>query len=177
MTVAVRSRPGIGSLTESIRREVVAMDPNVPLRDVETMRQVVAAEMAPTRFFLTLLAVFAGLAVVLASVGLYGVATYMVSRRRQEIGIRMALGAEGGRVTGMVIRQAAVPVLLGVIVGLVVASAGARVLEGLLFQVNPRDPLVFAGVTGLLMAVAFLATLLPARQASRVDPGEALRRE
>jgi len=177
MTVAVRSRPGIGSLTESIRREVVAMDPNVPLRNVETMRQVVAAEMAPTRFFLTLLAVFAGLAVVLASVGLYGVATYMVSRRRQEIGIRMALGAEGGRVTGMVIRQAAIPVLLGVIVGLAVASAGARVLEGLLFQVNPRDPLVFAGVTGLLMAVAFLATLLPARQASRVDPGEALRRE
>lgn len=177
MTVAVRSRPGAGNLMESIRREVASLDPNLPLRNVETMRQVVDAEMAPTRFFLTLLGVFAGLAVVLASVGLYGVATYMVSRRRQEIGIRMALGAESGRVTGMVVRQAAAPVLLGVLVGLATAMAGARVMEGFLFQVNPRDPLVFVGVTGLLVAVSFLATLLPARQASRVDPGEALRRE
>ena len=177
LTVAVRTRPGVESVVGAIRDEVTAMDPNLPLRSVETMEEVVAQAMAPTRFFLTLLGVFAVLAVCLAAVGLYGVATYMVSRRRQEIGIRMALGAQGNRVTGMVVRQAAVPTVLGVAGGLLVALAGARVMEGLLFEVNPRDPLVFALVPMILLMVALLSTVLPARQASRVDPGEALRRE
>lgn len=177
MTVAVRYRAGAGPLLGSIRQEVADLDPNLPLRGVETMEQVVAGETAPTRFFLCLLAVFAGLAVSLAAVGLYGVASYMVSRRRQEIGIRMALGAPGSRVTRMVLGQAVVPTLLGVLVGLGVSLAGASVLQGFLFQVEPRDPLVFSSVTGILVAVAGVATVLPARQASLVDPGEALRRE
>ena len=177
MTVALHTRPGAGPLIGAVRQEVAALDPNLPLRGVETMEEVVAKAMAPTRFFLTLLGVFAVLAVSLAAVGLYGVATYMVSRRRQEIGIRMALGAQGTRVTRMVVRQTAAPVFLGVLVGLGVSAAGASVLERLLFEVNPRDPVVFVGVTGILVVVALLASILPARQASRVDPGEALRRE
>lgn len=177
LTVAVRSRPGSGSLIGSIRQEVVAMDPDLPLRAVETMEEVVAEAMAPTRFLLTLLGVFGVLAASLAAVGLYGVATYMVSRRRQEIGIRMALGAQGHRVTRMVVQQAVVPTLVGVVAGLGGALVGATVLERLLFEVNPRDPLVYAGVTVILLSVSVLATIFPARQASKVDPAEALRRE
>ncbi len=177
LAVAVRTTPGAGSLIGPIREQVVALDPNVPMRDVETMEEVVAEAMAPTRFFLTLLGVFAGLALSLAAVGLYGVASYMVSRRRQEIGIRMALGAEGGRVTRLILGQAAAPTLLGMVVGLGISLAGATVLEQLLFEVDPRDPLVYAGVSVFLVVVATTAALLPARQAARVDPGEALRRE
>jgi len=177
LTVAVRSHPGGGSLVPTIRHEVAALDPNLPLAQVETMDQVVAEATAPTRFFLTLLAVFAVLAVTLAAVGLYGVATYMVSRRRQEIGIRIALGARSHRVTRMVIGQTAVPVLIGLLVGLSASLMGARVMEHLLFEVDPRDPLVYVGVSVILVGVAFVASLLPALQASRVDPGEALRRE
>lgn len=177
MTVLVRYHPGAGPLLDAIRQEVAALDPQVPLRGVETMEQVMAEQTAPTRFFLTLLAVFAGLAVSLAAVGLYGVVSYMVSRRHQEIGIRMALGAPGPRVTRMVLAQAAVPTAGGLLVGLGVSLAGARILERFLFQVDPRDPLVFSAVPAILVAVAFIATLLPARQASRVDPGEALRKE
>jgi putative ABC transport system permease protein len=153
------------------------MDSNLPLSRVETMEQVMADAMAPTRFFLTLLGIFAVLAVALAAVGLYGVATYMVSRRHQEIGIRMALGAHSHRVTGMVMGQTAVPVLMGLFTGLAISLVGARVMEGLLFQVDPRDPLVYAGVSVFLALVALLAAFIPALQASRVDPGEALRRE
>lgn len=177
MTVAVRSRPGMAALAENIRREVVTLDPNIPLRDVETMARLVSEEMAPTRFVLTLLAVFAGLALALAAVGLYGVAAYMVSQRRREIGIRMALGARSSRVTGMVIRQAALPTFLGVGIGLAASLLGADVMRRLLYEVDPRDPWVFTGVAVLLVVVSLLATLLPARQAARVDPGEALRRE
>jgi predicted permease len=177
LTVAVRSHPGAGPLVSAIRHEVAALDSNLPLARVETMDQVVAKATAPTRFFLTLLGVFAVLAVTLAAVGLYGVATYMVSRRRQEIGIRMALGAHSHRVTRMVIGQTALPVLVGLFVGLSASLTGARVMERLLFEVDPRDPLVYVGVSGILVGVAFLASLLPALQASRVDPGEALRRE
>jgi putative ABC transport system permease protein len=137
----------------------------------------VAKATAPTRFFLTLLGVFAVLAVTLGAVGLYGVATHMVSRRRQEIGIRIALGARSHRVTRMVIGQTAVPVLIGLLVGLSASLMGARVMERLLFEVDPRDPLVYVGVSVILVGVAFVASLLPALQASRVDPGEALRRE
>lgn len=177
LSVAVRSRPGTGSILGAIRHEVVSMDPDIPLRGVETMEQVVATELAPTRFFLTLLAVFAGLAISLAAVGLYGVATYLVSRRRQEIGIRIALGAQGRRVTGLVVRQAAAPTILGVLTGLGISWAGVDVLSRFLFEVEPRDPLVFSTVALLIGLVAALATFFPAKRAGRLDPGEALRAE
>jgi predicted permease len=177
LSVAVRTRPGTGPMVGAVRGQLAAMDPNLPLRSVETMEQVVATELAPTRFFLTLLGVFAILAVSLAAIGLYGVATYLVSRRRQEIGIRIALGARGNRVVGMVLRQAAVPTTLGLVAGLGIAWAGAEVLSRFLFGVEPRDPLVFGATTVFLALVALGATYFPAKRAGRVDPGEALRAE
>ena len=153
------------------------MDPDLPLRSVSSMEALVAEETASARFYLILLSVFAGIAVILAAVGLYGVVAHLVSRRKQEMGVRLALGAEGGSLVGMVLKEAAGPTLLGLMVGLGAALAGGRVLEGFLFEVNPRDPLVFIGVTTVLLAVTFLAALIPARQASQVDPVQALNAE
>jgi len=161
----------------TVRGIVVSMDQSVPLRDVETMRNVVGAQTAATRFYLTLLAVFAGLATVLASVGLYGVMAYLVSMQRQEIGIRLALGAERAGMIRLVLAQAASPILLGLGGGLLASALGARLLERFLYQVDPRDPLVYGGVSLLLLFVAVSSALIPARQASRVDPGEALRQD
>jgi predicted permease len=172
MTVVVRSMAGRETPLTEIREIVAELDPAVPLRDVETMEQVMAGETAATRFYLVLLSVFAGLAVVLASVGLYGVIAYLVSTQRQEIGIRMALGAQRVGVVRMILAQAAAPTLFGLAAGLLGALVGARVLEGFLYQVNPRDPLVYACVALLLLGVATASAFLPARQASLVDPGE-----
>jgi predicted permease len=177
LTVAVRSNPGAPPLLQAIRAEVQAMDSDLPLRNISTMQELVDGETASTRFFLILLGVFAAMAVMLAAVGLYGVVAYLVSGRRQEIGIRLALGADRREVVGLVLLQAASPTLVGLGLGLAAALAGARIMEGFLFQVAPRDPMVFAGVATILMAVAFLAALIPARQASRLNPVQALNAE
>lgn len=177
MTMVVRSAPGAPPLLPAIRAEVQAMDADLPLRAVGTMEQAVSAEMAPTRFYLILLMAFAGLAVVLAAVGLYGVVSYLVSLRRQEVGIRMALGADAGGVLRMFFRQASTPTLAGMLVGLGIALASGRTLEGFLYEVNPRDPLVFGAVAAVLVCVALVATALPARAATRISPTEAMRVE
>jgi predicted lysophospholipase L1 biosynthesis ABC-type transport system permease subunit len=177
MTVVVRSRSGNEPPLPAIREMVAEMDPAVPLRNPETMGEVMRAQTARTRFYLTLLSVFAGLAMVLASVGLYGVSAYLVSTRRHEIGIRMALGARRVRVIRMVFAQAAVPTLAGLAVGLGTALVGSGILRGFLYEIGPRDPLVYATVPLLLLAVAAVSAFLPARQATRVDPGETLRTE
>jgi ABC-type antimicrobial peptide transport system permease subunit len=113
----------------------------------------------------------------LASVGLYGVVSYAVSRRTREIGIRVALGAHGDDVVGMVIREGLVPTGLGLVLGLAGALAGGRALDALLYGVQPNDPATMAAVTVILLAVAFAATFLPARRASRIPPSSALRVE
>ncbi|MFH1763319.1 MAG: ABC transporter permease [Gemmatimonadota bacterium] len=177
MTVLVRFDPGAGALFPGVREEIRAMDSALPLRNVSSMEELVAEETASTRFYLILLSVFAGIAVVLAAVGLYGVVAHLVSQRRQEIGIRLALGASGGGVVGLVLLQAAFPTLLGLGFGLATALAGGRIMESFLFEVDPRDPMVFAGVAAILIAVALVAALIPARQASRMDPVQALRAE
>ena len=177
-TVHIKSRPGMGgSALASARRELAALDPNVVPTDVQTLQQALRADTAPTRFYLMLVGVFAGLAVLLAGVGLYGVVAYLVSRRTREIGVRIALGARRAEITGLVFRQAALPTLAGVLVGLGVALEGGRVMKSLLFQVEPTDPAVFGGVTALILAVCALAVLMPARKATRVDPVSALRSE
>ena len=177
MTVVVRSLPGIDPPLPAIREAVLALDPDLPLRSVETMEHAVSQEMAPTRFYLGLLMAFAGLAVVLAAVGLYGVVAYLVSLQRKEVGIRMALGADAAGVLRMFFRQAAVPILSGLVVGLGIAMVSGWTLESFLYEVDPRDPLVFGAVLAVLAGVAFVATALPARAATRISPTEAMRVE
>ncbi len=153
------------------------MDPNLALYYVEMMEERVERYTASDRFYLVLLGLFAGLAVTLAAVGLYGVVAYLVSRRTREIGIRVALGAPREHVVRLVLGQGMGPVIVGTVLGLVTALAGGRVLSSLLFEVEPWDPLTFVGGTGLLLCVALAATLLPARWATKIPPTEAMRVE
>jgi ABC-type antimicrobial peptide transport system permease subunit len=126
---------------------------------------------------MTLLAVFSALAVILTAVGLYGVVAYVVSRRTAEIGIRIALGADGGDISGMVLRQGIRPAVAGIALGLALSLLGARLLESLLYGIVPYDPLTLATATATLAGVVFAATLLPAVRASRIAPTRALRAE
>jgi putative ABC transport system permease protein len=171
----LRVRAGMSVNAQQVRSIVQSLDPSLPVRDLETVDDALALEVAPTRFYLVSLAAFALIAVVLASVGLYGVVAYLISRRTREIGIRMALGARQGQVVGMVLRQGMVPAVTGLVVGLALALVLGRVAESLLFQVSPRDPAIMLAVTLLLAAIATVAVLLPARRASRVHPVIALR--
>jgi len=177
MTVTVRRAEGVTGLLPALRREVNEMDPNLALYYVEMLGERVKVFTASDRFYLVLLGLFAGLAVTLAAVGLYGVVAYLVSRRTREIGIRVALGAPRDHVVRLVLGQGVAPVLLGAVLGLAASLAGGRILSSLLYQVEPWDPLTYVGGTCLLLCVAFLATLLPARSASRISPTEAMRVE
>jgi putative ABC transport system permease protein len=165
------------NLTAAVRQQVWAINANIPVVDVMTMEQRLAETLAPRRFQMLLFGAFAVVALVLAAVGVYGVISHSVSRRTHEIGVRMALGARPRNVLLMVIRQGMSLALVGVAIGLVAAFALTRVMAGLLFNVKTDDPATFAGVSLLLAAVAFLATFLPARRATKVDPMVALRQE
>jgi ABC-type antimicrobial peptide transport system permease subunit len=141
------------------------------------MEEVLAASLAETAFTTTLLAIAALVALLLGVIGLYGVVSYVVGQRTQEIGVRMALGARPGDVRSMVLRDGISVTVLGVGLGLVGAAAASRLLETLLFGVSSRDPITFAGVALLLTVVSIFATWLPARRAAAVDPLVALRSE
>ena len=164
-------------LTQAARAEVKAFDPNQIIWRAQTLEELLGTSVAPRRFNMLLLGIFASVALVLAAVGLYGVMSYSVSWRTHEIGIRMALGAKRRDVLRLVIRQGMTMTLIGLVIGLVSAFALSRVIAGLLFGVSPKDPLTFAGVSIVLLAVALLACLLPARRATRVNPIVALRSE
>ena len=165
------------SLLGAARAEVRALDRTVPVSEVKTLEQQLDGSVAIRRLSMTLLLVFALLALVLAAVGIYGVMSYSVSRRTHEIGIRMALGAQPADVLKLVVRQGMVLTLIGVGVGLAASFGLTRFLESLLFGVTPTDPVTFAGVSALLAAVALLACYIPARRATQVDPMVALRYE
>jgi predicted permease len=175
MTVLARNAPDAPDPLPSIRRELQALDPAVPMRNIETLEETVDRQMGPARFYMTLLAIFAGVAVTLAAIGLYGVVSYLVSGRTREIGIRMALGANAPSVVRLIVSQGIGPVVVGVAVGIAGVFTGSRVLQSMLFGVEPTDPLTVAIVTVLLLAVVLAAILLPARRASRITPIEALR--
>ncbi len=176
-TVVARTAGDPAALAPALRAAVHDVDPNLPVYRVETMEAVVADSLADRRFNAMLLALFAGLALVLASVGVYGVISYSVSQRTSEMGLRLALGAERREVTAMVVRQGMARVGIGVAVGLAGAFLAGRFLRSLVVGITVRDPLTFAAVALVLLAVALFATWLPARRATRVDPVVALRSE
>jgi putative ABC transport system permease protein len=177
MSLIVRTVRNHLNLVSSVRAEVLALDAAQPVYDIQTLEKSVAQSLAPRRFAMLLLAIFAIVALALGAIGIYGVISYAVSKRTHEIGIRMALGARRQDVLGLVVRQGMKLALIGVGVGLTGALAITRVLQSLLFEVKPFDPLIFLLVTLSLAAVALFACWLPARRAAEVEPMEALRHE
>jgi ABC-type antimicrobial peptide transport system permease subunit len=152
-----------------MRRELRVLDADVPVYQAGTMRDHVSRALAVPRAVASMLAVFGGLALLLASLGLYAVVTFVVSRRSAEMGIRIALGASGGRVFGMIVKEMMAVVGIGVALGLGLSWLATPVLESLLFNIAPTDPLTFALVAALLALVALAAIWLPARRAARAD--------
>jgi len=177
MTLIVRTGNDPHSLITAVQNEVHAMDQEVPVFSIKTMDEYISATVATPRFNATLLVIFAAVALVLTIVGLYGVMSYSVAQRTNEIGIRMALGAQTGDVLRLIVSQGFKLVLIGLGIGLVGAFALTRVIASLLFGVTTKDPLTFAAVAVLLALVALFACYIPARRATRLDPLHALRYE
>lgn len=177
MALIVRTRTQPATFTAAVRQAVMAVDKDQPLFQVETMQQVVDDSVAGRRFQMTLLAVFAALALGLAAIGIYGLISYTVNQRTHEIGIRMALGAKRGDVLHLVVRHGMMLAIVGVVLGTVGALLLTRFLSGMLYGVGVNDPATLLSVATLLIAVAALASYIPARRATRVDPMVALRYE
>jgi predicted permease len=177
MAVAVRGSSEPALLANDLRRAVRQLDPTLAVANISSMDDIADANVSTPRFALFLVALFAGLALTLAAIGIYGVISYAVSQRTQEFGLRMALGAQPGDVRRLVLRQGVKLALAGVALGLVGALALGRVLWSLLYQVSAADPVTFASVSAIAIAVAVLACYLPARRATAVDPANALRSE
>jgi predicted permease len=175
VTVVMRTRGDPAVPLRAARATVMALDRDLPVYDAFTLESMVDRALGQPRFYVLLLGIFAGLAVVLAMVGIYGVIAYTVQQRTREIGIRIALGASRERVVAMVVRRGLALAVTGVALGSAGALAVTRVMRSLLFGVSVRDPLTFVGVAALLGAVAVLASWLPARRAARVDPLAAMR--
>lgn len=173
----VRTTGDPASLVAAVRREIQAFNPDVPLPEVRPMTKMVGESLAETRLIVTFLGLFGVLALVLAAVGIYGIMAYSVAQRTHEIGIRMALGAEQKDVIRLVLGGGLALTVAGIALGVLGAAAATRVLEKVLYDVAPTDPLTFAGGALLLGGVALLASYLPARRATRVDPMIALRAE
>jgi putative ABC transport system permease protein len=174
MILAVRSSQDPRSLTSAIRREISRLDPDLPAANVRTLEQVAADSIAPRRLSVVLIGVFAAVALVLASVGIYGVMSFLVVQRTHEMGVRMALGAQRADVLRLVIGRAAKLVLVGVSVGLLLGIMSSRALQTMLFNVGAFDPTTFLGVTVALIGVSLLASYIPAVRATRADPMIAL---
>jgi len=175
MTLAVRTGSNPTGLVTAIRREISALDPSLPIFNVMTFDQALTQSTADRRLTMTLLSLFAALAMALATVGIYGVLSYMVSQRTNEIGVRMALGAQQGDVVKLVVGQGVQLVLVGLSVGWLAALFLARLMSSLLFGVTSGDPAIFLGVTMLLFIVTLSACFIPARRASKIDPIVAIR--
>jgi putative ABC transport system permease protein len=177
MTLVIKSAGDPSSLSSSVRTVIRGLDPNLPVSDVRTMNDVVAAALSTPRFTSMLLSIFAALALILSAIGIYGVLSFLVSRRTREIGIRLAMGAERAQVLRMVTGGGVSVALVGVAAGLVMAFGITRLLRGVLYGVTPLDPLTFVLVALGLTATAALASLVPAWHAARVDPVVALKSE
>jgi len=174
---AIRSSVSAQSLTPSVQRILSNMDKNIPLTQVHTMDDLLGKQLSQPRFATALLSTFAGLALILTIVGLYGVMTYSVSRRTREIGVRMALGAQRSLMLKMVLRDAALLLVSGITIGVACALASASLLRSMLYGTGARDPMILASVCFFVALIGLLAAYLPARRAARVDPMVALRYE
>ena len=179
--LVIRTAPGLSGheadLGTAIKKSVASLDPDIPITDIQTMDQVLAESIGNWQFYMRILGVFAGIAVLLAVVGIYGVMSYFVSERTHEIGIRMALGAVPSDVLSLVTGLGLKLTLIGVLMGVCMAAALTRLIAQFLFGVKPIDPITYAAVSVVLIGVAWLACYIPARRATKVDPMIALRYE
>ncbi len=175
--LVIRAATDPNSLSLPVQKEMRLLDTDLPAVTVRTMDEVASIQTSQTRFGFTLIALFGGLAVVLASMGLYGVLAYSISQRTNELGIRIALGASAPKIARMVIAQGMKPAAAGMAVGLLLGSAATRLLQSLLFEVKPNDAPVLVAVVAILSGVALIACFIPAWRATRIDPVVALRAE
>lgn len=174
MTLALKAEAAPESLVPALREKVRGIDAALPLHGIATMDERVLDSLAQPRFLAALLLTMSLLGLALASIGVYGVIGYLASRRAHEIGVRMALGASTKDVVALVVKQAMIPVAVGMALGVLGALAGARLLSSQLFGIRPNDPWTFLAVATLLGAVALAASYIPARRISRVDPKASL---
>jgi putative ABC transport system permease protein len=177
MTLVIRTNIDAASVAKEVKNAVWSIDRNLPVSHVETLEKTIGDAIWQSRFSLLLTGIFSGLALVLAMIGIYGVMAYEVAQRTQEIGIRMALGANRGGIASLIARQSLPVAVIGIVCGLGAAAAMSRLMRGVLYQIDPADPATFASVAALVLTVAALAALVPARRAMRVDPMIALRHE
>jgi putative ABC transport system permease protein len=173
LTVRTKGQPL--EMTNTVRNEILSVDPDQPVYDVKDMQQIVSESAAQTRFSMFLLSVFAGLALLLALVGVYGVIAGSIGQRTHEIGVRMALGARPGHILALVMRQGLAVILLGLLAGLAAAFGLTRIMASMLYQISSADPLTYLAATALLLLVAVLAIYIPARRAMKLEPVSALR--
>jgi len=177
MTVAFRSRTNSAAMLSAMKTELRNLDPDLPMYHVRTMEQQVKESLAQRRFSMTLLGVFAGVALALATIGIYGVMAYLVNQGTRELGIRIALGASQRNILSLVVRQGMMLAVSGVTIGLAAAFLMTRLMRSLLFGVEATDPLTFAGISLLLGGITLFACYVPAQRAARIDPLISLRCE
>jgi putative ABC transport system permease protein len=175
--LVIRASADPMSLVAAVRAEIWSVDPDQPVSNIRTMDEVLGEESAPRELSMTLLVVFAGLALLLAAIGIYGVLSYFVAQSTPEIGIRLAMGAQAGDVVGLVLRRGMTLTLVGVGIGLIASFLLTRLMSTLLYGVSASDPTTFGVIALLLTSVALLACYIPARRAARIDPMIALRSE
>jgi putative ABC transport system permease protein len=175
--MVIRAEGDPMNIVAAVKSQVWSVEREQPLSGIQPMEEVIAVSIAPRRFNMLLLGIFAALALMLAAVGIYGVISYTVAQRTREIGVRMALGARRADVLKLVVRQGMSLALAGIGAGLAASFALTRLMANLLFGVSPSDPLTFGAIASLLGSVALLACYLPARRATKVDPLVALRSE